>query len=209
MSFMEQQEQKEVTDLEDMYRQSVMLSFNLGEVLSERIQRLPESTSPDPLAYPPCHYRTYMLDEYPVHQLSYQGMLPLYMKEKQYKNKVRDYYIRATMEATARLDIPSLRSAFIYIGHFFENLMIRDLDNRNRSFLINAIRYAGFIEDDSWKEIEVMESGFLDLARKNHVQIFITPSENAMKMIENVRRKYASGHDFSGMFEPDNHPMRT
>lgn len=207
MSFMKKREQKEVVDLEEMYKQAVMLSYKLGEAISERIPLLPESTSPDSRAYPPCIYSTYMLGEYPVYQFSYQGMLPLYMKEKQYSNQVRDYYIRATMEATAQQeDDPSLRSAFIYIGHFFENLLIRDLDNRNRSFLINAVRYAGFIEDDSWKEIEIMESGFLDSARKNHVQVFVTPSQNAVKMIENVREKYTEGHDFSGVFEPEKRP---
>ncbi|GJM78126.1 hypothetical protein HMSSN139_06220 [Paenibacillus sp. HMSSN-139] len=52
-----------------------------------------------------------------------------------------------------------------------------------------------------------MESGFLDVKRKNHVQVFVTPSQNAMKMIENIREKYRAGHDFSGMFEPDKHPL--
>src|SRR5690606_9267672 len=94
-----------------------------------------------------------------------------------------------------------------YICHFFEDLLIRDLDNRNRSAIINAIRYVGLIKDDSWKEIEVMESGFLDVNRKNHVQVFVTPSQNALKMIENIREKYRAGHDFSSMFEHDKHPL--
>ncbi|MNW46797.1 hypothetical protein D3C74_241090 [compost metagenome] len=209
MSIWEDQARKEVEDCEEMYRQAVGLSFRLGSLLSERITKLPESTIPDPKTYPPCIYSTYTLGDYPVYQFSYQGMLPLYLKDKKYKNQIKDYYTQATMEATAasQKEAPVLKSAFIYICHFFEDLMIRDLDNRNRSAIINAIRYAGFVKDDSWKEIETMESGFLDVSRKNHVQVFVTPSQNALKMIENVREEYKSGYDFSGMFEPDKRPL--
>lgn len=209
MSFWEDQARNKVEEVEGMYRQAVELSFKLGKSLSAWRTMLPESTSPDPKAYPPCIYSTYMLGEYPVYQFSYQGMLPLYLKDKQYINQVKDYYTQATMEATAAFQTgaPALKSAFIYTCHFFENLMIRDLDNRNRSAIINAIRYAGFIKDDSWKEIETMESGFLDIGRKNHVQVFVTPSQNTLKLIENVRQKYQEGYNFSGMFEPDKHPL--
>lgn len=208
MSFWEQQARKKAEDCEEMYRQAVGLSFKLGKALSEWMTMLPESTSPDPKTYPPCIYNTYMLEDYPVYQLSYQGMLPLYAKDKQYRSQISDYYTQATMEAmaTSQNAVSVMNSAFIYICHFFEDLLIRDLDNRNRSVVINAVRYAGFIKDDSWKEIEIMESGFLDVARKNHVQVFVTPSQNALKMIENVREKYTAGNDFSGMFEPEKHP---
>ncbi|MEK6994422.1 hypothetical protein NST08_29685 [Paenibacillus sp. FSL K6-1566] len=207
MSFWEDQAQNKVEEIEEMYRQTVGLSFKLGKSLAEWRTMLPESTSPDPKAYPPCIYSTFTLDEYSVYQFSYQGMLPLYSKDKQYKNQVKNYYTQATMEAIKDSEIPVLKSAFIYICHFFEDLLIRDLDNRNRSAIINAIRYVGLIKDDSWKEIEIMESGFLDINRKNHVQVFVTPSQNALKMIENIRKKYRSRHDFSGMFEPDKHPL--
>ncbi|WP_068786906.1 hypothetical protein [Paenibacillus phocaensis] len=213
MSFWEQRTRKRTEELEEMYKQAVELSFKLGTALSEWRTMLPESTSPDPKAYPPCIYRTYMLGDNPVYHFSYQGMLPLYLKDKYYGNQIKDYYTQATIQATmeavaaSQTETPVLSSAFIYICHFFEDLLIRDLDNRNRSAIINAIRYAGLIKDDSWKEIEIMESGFLDVKRKNHVQVFVTPSQNAMKMIENIREKYRAGHDFSGMFEPDKHPL--
>ncbi|WP_059051368.1 hypothetical protein [Paenibacillus senegalimassiliensis] len=209
MSFWEDQARNKAEEVEGMYRQAVELSFKLGKSLAEWRTMLHESTSPDPKAYPPCIYSTYMMKEYPVYQFSYQGMLPLYLKDKQYTNQIKDYYTKATLEATVAFQTegPALKSAFIYTCHFFENLMIRDLDNRNRSAIINAIRYAGFIKDDSWKEIETMESGFLDVGRKNHVQVFVTPSQNTLKLIENVREKYRAGHDFSGMFEPDKHPL--
>lgn len=206
MSYLEQRERKEIEEIEEMYRQAVMLSYKLGAAYSERIQRLPESMSPDPLTYPPCHYQSFYLGEDVVHQLSYQGMLPLYSKEKKYENNIRDYYAQATVEAIAELNIQAMESAFIYIAHFFENLLVRDLDNRNRRHLINAIRYAGFIKDDSWRIIQIMECGLLDTGRKNHVQVFITSSENFSKLVENVQLKYNSDHDFSGVFEPDNTP---
>lgn len=199
MSFIQQWEEKEVADLEGMYRQSVLLSFKLSEALSERIQRLPESMSPDPLIYPPCKFKQFDLGDSPVYQFSYEGMLPLYDKERKYFTRVRDYYLGSTQEAIRGIRVTSFNRGFIYICHFFENLVIRDLDNRNRSFLINAIRYAGFIEDDSWKEIRIMEAGFLDVARKNHVQVFVTDLKNAMKLVENVDEKYKKGHDFSGL----------
>lgn len=196
-----------VEKIEELYRQSVMMSYELANELSERFHLLPdrEGNNVDPVIYPPCHFQKFNMEGIPVYQLSYQGMLPLYMKENSSKKQVRDYYIRATMEETIHHETPVIDSAFIYICHFFQNSIIRDLDNRNRSVLINAIRYAGFIKDDSWKEVEIMESGFFDLACRNHVQVFVTPSQNALKLIGDVREKYAKGHDFSGAFEPEKH----
>ena len=82
-------------------------------------------------------------------------MLPLYLRDKHYGNQIKDYYTQATIQAimeavaASQTETPVLSSAFIYICHFFEDLLIRDLDNRNRSAIINAIRYAGLIKDDS------------------------------------------------------------
>ncbi|MBG9796067.1 hypothetical protein ABD76_28005 [Paenibacillus dendritiformis] len=198
MSIMSQNE--EVEKLEQLYRNSVMMSQKIGELVSERLHMLPEreSLNPDPVVYPPCIFRQYEIEGFPVYQLSYEGMLPLYSKENKFCTKLRDYYIRSTMEAIMGKEIGCLEHGFIYICHFFGNLVIRDLDNRNRRLLINAVRYAGFIRDDSWKEIEIMESGYLDVRQKNHVQVFITNPKNTVKLIERVKKNYRDGHDFSG-----------
>ncbi|MFJ2043935.1 hypothetical protein ACIOBL_10040 [Paenibacillus taichungensis] len=181
-----------IETIEELYQQAVMMSLTLGWELSQRRHLLPdrEGNNVDPVIYPPCDFKELDIDGSSVYQLSYQGMLPLYMKENSCKKQVRDYYIQATMEAAIEHEIPIIDSAFIYICHFFQNQIIRDLDNRNRSILINAVRYAGFIKDDSWKHIEIMESGFMDVERNNHVQVFITDSKNALKMIETIRKKY-------------------
>ncbi|MNN28081.1 hypothetical protein D3C81_1416390 [compost metagenome] len=173
-----------------MYVQAVMLSYKLGEAISERMVLLPESTSPDPKAYPPCQFQWYELNGSPVYQFDYEGMLPLYVENRAYQKQIRAYYNRVTMEALMdkfRFKQPeAFDQAIIYMCHYFGDLRIRDLDNRNRSHLINAIRSTRIIEDDCWKKISTMESGFLDPLRKSHIKMYVADRNNVLNLIEYV-----------------------
>ncbi|OUM87556.1 MAG: hypothetical protein BAA01_06600 [Bacillus thermozeamaize] len=167
--------------------------------------------------YPRCYLTEHTVEGQTVYQLSYDGMLPLYFETNfntktalrnfererlqelsRYHNAVRDYYLRATSD-TVKLwpkEIKTFSRAFIYVCHFFGNLVIRDLDNRNRSILINAARLCGFISGDEWERLEFMESGYLDFDKKNHVSVFISSQEIGLKMVEYVKNLYRNGHRF-------------
>ncbi|MBY9079561.1 hypothetical protein KIH86_03955 [Paenibacillus sp. HN-1] len=192
MSFQQQQEEREVAALEEMYRQAVMLSYKLGEAISERIPLLPESTSPDPTAYPPCNFQHFEIKGIPVYQFSYEGMLPLYIRDKAYENQIREYYLRSTMEALRNFRPQTFNRALIYMCHLFSDLRIRDLDNRNRRHLINALRATRIIQDDNWKEVSFVESGFLDQAGKSRVELFVTERANTVDMIDFVESRFDS-----------------
>jgi hypothetical protein len=117
-----------------------------------------------------------------------------------YHNKIRDYYLRVTYVAVEEFmrkeKVRKFEHAFIYACHFFSNLSARDLDNRSRSFLINALRYAKVIPGDEWQKLTYMESGFLDVDKTNHVSFFVTDRKNGMKLAEYVEKLYKNGHRF-------------
>ncbi|MCP1133341.1 hypothetical protein NKT34_08570 [Paenibacillus polysaccharolyticus] len=180
-----------IETIEELYRQAVMMSQALGWELSERRHLLPdrEGNNVDPLIYPPCYFQELSVGGNLVYQFDYEETLPLYMKNKPYEDKIRAYYQGAMIEALEGRSLRKFDQAFIYVCHFFSNLQIRDLDNRNRRHLINAIRSAQIIEDDRWEFIEIMDSGYLDPQKRNRIELFITSRENAMNLVEYVRRK--------------------
>lgn len=180
-----------IETIEELYRQAVMMSQALGWELSQRRHLLPdrEGNNVDPLIYPPCHFQELSIEGNLVYQFDYEGTLPLYMKNKPYEDKIRAYYQGAMIEALEGRSLLKFDQAFIYVCHFFSNLQIRDLDNRNRRHLINAIRSAQIIEDDRWEFIEIMDSGYLDFQKRNRIELFITSHENAMNLVEYVRDK--------------------
>lgn len=100
------------------------------------------------------------LGETVIYRFCYDGLLPLYDREQKYRQELRNYYIDATWQAydwtkvTDRFDY-----AFVAIIHSFENLKIRDLDNRNRKLLLDALRKTLLIKDDSWQKITYYEKG--------------------------------------------------
>lgn len=193
VSLQDQREYKLVEDLEKAYRESILTSLHLAEMIADRRTSLPESTSPDPKAYPPCTFKWFELLEttgIPVYHFSYEGMLPLYSSEKGYQKQLRDYYTQATIEALGQDRPQPFEQAILLICHFFQDLRVRDLDNRNRRHLINALRAAQIIEDDSWKKISVMEFGLLDSKGKNHVEMFVTSVKNTADLVRYVESDF-------------------
>ncbi len=189
-------EHLKISDMEEMYRHAVFLSLKLGKEISERRSVMPDRQTPDPIPFPPCHFFEYDMNGVPMYQLSYEGILPIHDHDKKFKSSVRDYYTQAAMEVLVGKDIRRFRKAFVYICHFFSDFRVRDLDTRNRSFLINAIRFGGMVPDDDWKGLSIMEEGFLDIEKKNHIEVFVTSHENDLKMVEYVRKKYKEGAIF-------------
>lgn len=190
LSFREHFEQQRHAALEDMYRQSVLLSMQIAKEIAERIPFLTESAALDPRAYPPCTIQTFALSSIPVYAFRYPGMLPLYTEEKKFQNELREYYQQATVEAMSSFPQPQpFDKAVMYMCHYFSDLRIRDLDNRNRRHLINAMRRAGIIQDDCWEKLSTMEAGFKDSEKNNYIEVYVTDQSNQLELINFVNNK--------------------
>jgi hypothetical protein len=96
----------------------------------------------------------------------------------------------------SRMDIIEQRCCVLII-HYFKDRMVRDLDNRNRKFLLDAIRQTGLIRDDSWRDLAIMEEGFHD-PRGDHVQMYVLARENFANFLVYMER-----HHRYEMMQPD------
>jgi len=187
------------------YRHAVLMQLHLGKAIAEELKKM-DIDLPIDTPFPPCYVTRHDLDGEVAYQFSYDGMLPLYFDRggftrervmKEYQDAVRDYYFRATYEGFRAMagheTIKPFGRAFVYVAHFFKDLGIRDLDNRNRSTLINALRNVGILCGDEWQRMTYMEKGFLDIKKQNHVSMFVTEEKNALKLIQFVEYKYKNG----------------
>lgn len=130
-----------------------------------------------PSLYPSAMGKPLMVRGYPVFRFSYQGALPPYEKDHAYKTRIRDYYLRATLDAYdwGKVDL-QFEKAGLFIAYYFKSKMIRDLDNRNRKYLQDAIRATGIIKDDSWRDLSCLEMGFP--SEQNHIQMYVMDDNN-------------------------------
>ncbi|MFS0574977.1 hypothetical protein AB1K83_05045 [Sporosarcina sp. 179-K 3D1 HS] len=141
--------------------------------------------------YPMARVKPMFINGYPVFQFSYEGALPLYKEaDRDYLAMIRHYYYRATLDAYdfSKINIKFDKSAII-IAHHYENKVIRDLDNRNRKLIQDAIRHTGLIGDDSWWRVWNVDVGFLD-PRGNHVQVYVVPQENFAEFITYLQSEH-------------------
>ena len=129
--------------------------------------------------YPMAKVKPMLINGYPVFQFSYEGALPAYKEnDRDYLALIRHYYNRATFDSYdfTKIDFKFSQSVII-TAHYFNNMQIRDLDNRNRKLIQDAIRQTGLIGDDSWSRVWNVDVGFLD-PKGNHVQVYVVPQEN-------------------------------
>jgi hypothetical protein len=134
-------------------------------------------------------------------QFSYEGFLPPYfevnelpkeMLRERYRGWNKEYYILATRQAVKRQKIkPTFHGkAFLMIVHCFPNGIERDLDNRNRKYLIDALKLSGILLNDTWQDISIMEMGCLDKEAGAHVEVFVSTDENKLKTIQEIERMF-------------------
>lgn len=105
------------------------------------------------------------VNDYPVLQFRYEGALPLYKDKKaDYIALIRKYYFQSTVQTYHLPAIEGLiqGKATILIQHIFKNNAVRDLDNRNRKYIIDAIRFAEIIPDDNFRNLSIFEEGLVD-----------------------------------------------
>ncbi|QUW23398.1 hypothetical protein JSQ81_07705 [Sporosarcina sp. Marseille-Q4063] len=141
--------------------------------------------------YPMAKVKPMIINGYPVFQFSYEGALPLYKEsDRDYLAMIRHYYFRATHDSYdfSKVDYQFDKSVIIIAQHF-ENKIIRDLDNRNRKLIQDAIRHTGLIGDDSWWRVWNFDIGFLD-PRGNHVQVFVVSQDSFGDFMTYLKEKY-------------------
>ncbi|KGP77796.1 MULTISPECIES: hypothetical protein [Paenibacillus] len=126
---------------------------------------------------------------------SFPGVLPHYQVEHREKREIRQhirnskaFYSDATLALVERLPFRiKYDHALIYIIQFFPDFVIRDFDNRERKYVLDALRYASVIGDDNWRNISVCESGEYDSGNP-HTEIFISSHQKAVEMFTYVHQ---------------------
>lgn len=118
-----------------------------------------------------------------VFRILYEGALPPYFESTQknahsaYRKLLRKRYETGTTSSLrTRGEIAKLKQVVVFIKHHFSDLSIRDLDNRNRKLLIDALRNNQVISDDNWQQCAIYEEGVL--SEKSYVEVFVMEQEN-------------------------------
>lgn len=136
---------------------------------------------------PKCKVEVFFIDNSPLYRLTFDGILPMYLEDKKYKQEIKEYYYSATREAydwhENKKKYAPFDKALIYCVHYFQDLTIRDLDNRNRSILLNAIRRTFLIQDDDWKHLTYLEEGKVGEER---VEVYIGDDKKRLEIIKFV-----------------------
>ena len=138
-----------------------------------------------------------------VLQFSFEGMLPIYFEigdrfnkdhlREKYRAQTKDYYISAMHQAVKRQNIQDRFSGkvFIMIVHLYKDTTIRDLDNRNRKYLIDGLKAALIIGDDNWVNTALMEEAYQSKNGIDGVELFVTKYENRIELIQRVERMFS------------------
>src|SRR5699024_12566962 len=104
---------------------------------------------------------------------------------RQYIKMIRHYYQSATYSIISHLKLDKTQKnnendvkgkTVILFAHIFNDLSTRDLDNRNKKHVLDAIKITGIIEDDNWQDVILLDVGYLDRGH-NHLQVFVFPEE--------------------------------
>ncbi|MEN1969680.1 hypothetical protein WMZ97_16580 [Lentibacillus sp. N15] len=171
-------ELKEMLKQLELFKQEIMKEINrLGEN---------EKTITRTTVYPMAKVKPLIIKDYPVFQFGYEGMLPTYKEnDQEYLSILRHYYYRATFDSYdySQMKLPVMNEAVIVYVHYFRNKIIRDLDNRNKKFIQDAIRQTRIIGDDHWRNVWNMDIGFLD-EEKYHLQVYVVPRNNFIDFID-------------------------
>lgn len=120
-----------------------------------------------------------VIDNIPYFQFSYDGMLPHFNeRDNEHLSLIRKYYLKATLSAYdySKIDY-KFKNAFIVFVQYFKDNIIRDLENRNKKYIQDAIKATGLISDDCWHSVWNADLGFLD-PESNHVQVYLVSKED-------------------------------
>jgi len=107
-------------------------------------------------------------------------------KDIQWKKETQSFWVRTIYNAINSSNISepiNFNTVFCYIKIFLPNTGPWDLDNRCIEFVINGIRYARLIKDDSAKYIKFLISGDIDKLNPR-TEIYLTEAEKLLPIIE-------------------------
>lgn len=169
---------KEMLKRLESFKQEIMKEINRLGKNDEAIRRT--------TVYPMAKVKPLIINEYPVFQFSYEGILPHYKEnDHDYLSMIRHYYYRATFDSYdfSKFQLPVMEKAVVIFVHYFNNNIIRDLDNRNTKYIQDAIKQTRIIRDDNWKNVWNMNIAFLD-EEKCHLQVYVVPSSNIGNFID-------------------------
>lgn len=122
-------------------------------------------------------------DSFNVHHFAFLGALPLYKEGFQYTTEAYYHTLLSLFHDDFEGVTPLGGVSCLAIYHFFENEVIRDIDNRNRKYIIDMVRGTGLIRDDNWKELSLYERGFKDSC--NHIQVYLFEDINKNSFFKN------------------------
>jgi len=140
------------------------------------------------------HKEPLIIHGYPVFSYALAGTLPLNnTTDHDLKQEVRGYieWCIGRMYDNKSKYLP-FHKAKVFIQHFYENDIIQDLDNRNHKYIVDALRLAQIIEDDSWQHLSLDVSGYKD--NFSHVQVYVVEDENEL--------------DFAGYLKSHTHKLK-
>jgi len=163
--------------------------------------------------YPMANIEQFEFNQSPVYQFSYHGALPPYEgMSREYIKLIKDYYYSSTIKSLDFMKVHEFQNTSVpvfnekvsvFFAHFFSDLNIRDLDNRNKKFVLDPIRFTKIIKDDNWQELSLFDSGFLDQGH-NHLQVFVLLEKNLFPFVQEFQKnkeKYIENKRFEKQFE--------
>lgn len=155
----------------DIMREINTIKFNQTE--SVYYKKKPEG------AYPLAKVSHEVIEDIAYFQFSYDGMLPHFNeRDNEYLSMIRNYYLRATLDSYdfKKVDY-TFEEAVIVIAQHFKNNIIRDLENRNKKYIQDAIKATGLLRDDHWSAVWNVDVGFSD-TESDHVQVYLVSKED-------------------------------
>lgn len=151
-------------------KEGIMLQIN-------RLNENKEAIAPTKV-YPVGSVQLHEINDYPVVQFNYEGLLPLYIEDCEYEKLIKNYYFHATISAYNYEGLENILSDEVIIIYcqYFKDEIVRDLDNRNFKYIQDAIRSTCLIADDNWNSVWNMNMGLSD--DENHVQVYVVNRKN-------------------------------
>jgi len=109
---------------------------------------------------------------------------------------IKDYFFRATVDAYDFEQIThKFNEAVIIYVQYFRDEVIRDLDNRNRKHIQDAIRNTNIIDDDNWQKVWNIDVGFHD-EKDNHVQVYVVSRKDYIDFLSYLMKHHEEMKEF-------------
>lgn len=123
--------------------------------------------------------------------LYYDDVIPSYKattKDKEYGRNISRYFTLATARQLAELkSFTPTEKNILYIEQHFKHTRSRDLDNRNRKLLIDALKYNHIISDDNMNNLSIFEHG-KEGQPNNETLVFLIKEDDFIRFFELWKR---------------------